>query len=479
MRSLKVSGIIHLFAVLHAVVALSCHLAGINDELVLTLLTIVLIVLICLKRGLNVEFTAASVIVVNVIGYLLGTGGAQLIELLLHAPPVVHAVSTFITTEILGWSIVWFTKLFRRGDDTASRSSAWTPRIGLLLLAVGVIFVLRLAYVELFTSPSFSTDRLYHMADLLVSNSAALIILLCVNIIYVRHTRRRETRHGPIAEIAAFLLFVLLTSACVALITGLHLPFAFDRSFTAREFLQLWIITLLVEVILYSVVFMVDYALVARAVLRAERGKAHQAQFRYMKLKQQVNPHFLFNTLNNIYALVALNPQQAQYALHSLSQLLRYVLYDNNQQMMPLSKELAFIRSYVELMSLRLSKQVQLEVNLPEDDRGYQVAPLLFIALIENAFKHGVSATEPSFIHISFALTGGDTLICTVENSCFPKNELDRSGSGIGLENLRRRLSLLYPGQHILRMEKIGEQYVAQLILTLKPHVQDSEIGSK
>ena len=199
MRSLKVSGIIHLFAVLHAVVALSCHLAGINDELVLTL---VLIVLICLKRGLNVEFTAASVIVVNVIGYLLGTGGAQLIELLLHAPPVVHAVSTFITTEILGWSIVWFTKLFRRGDDTASRSSAWTPRIGLLLLAVGGIFVLRLAYVELFASPSFSTDRLYHMADLLASNSAALIILLCVNIIYVRHTRRR-TRHGLIAEIAA------------------------------------------------------------------------------------------------------------------------------------------------------------------------------------------------------------------------------------------------------------------------------------
>lgn len=146
-----------------------------------------------------------------------------------------------------------------------------------------------------------------------------------------------------------------------------------------------------------------------------------RTQAELQNLKSQLNPHFLFNTLNNIYALVALNPQQAQYALHSLSQLLRYVLYDNNQQMMPLSKELAFIRSYVELMSLRLSKQVQLEVNLPEDDRGYQVAPLLFIALIENAFKHGVSATEPSFIHISFALTGGDTLICTVENSCFPK----------------------------------------------------------
>ena len=381
MRSLKVSGIIHLFAVLHAVVALSCHLAGINDELVLTLLTIVLIVLICLKRGLNVEFTAASVIVVNVIGYLLGTGGAQLIELLLHAPPVVHAVSTFITTEILGWSIVWFTKLFRRGDDTASRSSAWTPRIGLLLLAVGVIFVLRLAYVELFASPSFSTDRLYHMADMLASNSAALIILLCVNIIYVRHTRRRETRHGLIAEIAAFLLFVLLTSACVALITGLHLPFAFDRSFSAREFLQLWIVTLLVEVTLYSVVFMVDYALVARAVLRAERGKAHQAQFRYMKLKQQVNPHFLF--------------------IHKLAGIYRYMLQNEEETLVRLREEMAFVGMYVDLLQVRFPEGFRVETDIPDEAMNRHVLPCSVQLLIENAIKHNsVGADRPLVIRI-------------------------------------------------------------------------------
>ena len=405
MRSLKVSGIIHLFAVLHAVVALSCHLAGINDELVLTLLTIVLIVLICLKRGLNVEFTAASVIVVNVIGYLLGTGGALLIELLLHAPPVVHAVSTFITTEILGWSIVWFTKLFRRGDDTASRSSAWTPRIGLLLLAVGVIFVLRLAYVELFTSPSFSTDRLYHMADLLVSNSAALIILLCVNIIYVRHTRRR-TRHGLIAEIAAFLLFVLLTSACVALITGLHLPFAFDRSFTAREFLQLWIVTLLVEVILYSVVFMVDYALVARAVLRAvlraERGKAHQAQFRYMKLKQQVNPHFLFNSLNILDCLVCeQRTEQASVYIHKLAGIYRYMLQNEEETLVRLHEEMAFVGMYVDLLQVRFPEGFRVETDISDEVMNRHVLPCSVQLLIENAIKHNsVGADRPLVIRI-------------------------------------------------------------------------------
>lgn len=403
MRSLKVSGIIHLFAVLHAVVALSCHLAGINDELVLTLLTIVLIVLICLKRGLNVEFTAASVIVVNVIGYLLGTGGAQLIELLLHAPPVMHAVSTFITTEILGWSIVWFTKLFRRGDDTASRSSAWTPRIGLLLLAVGGgIFVLRLAYVELFASPSFSTDRLYHMADLLASNSAALIILLCVNIIYVRHTRRRETRHGPIAEIAAFLLFVLLTSACVALITGLHLPFAFDRSFTAREFLQLWIVTLLVEVTLYSVVFMVDYALVARAVLRAERGKAHQAQFRYMKLKQQVNPHFLFNSLNILDCLVCeQRTEQASAYIHKLAGIYRYMLQNEEETLVRLREEMAFVGMYVDLLQVRFPEGFRVETDISDEAMNRHVLPCSVQLLIENAIKHNsVGADRPLVIRI-------------------------------------------------------------------------------
>ena len=397
MRSLKVSGIIHLFAVLHAVVALSCHLAGINDELVLTLLTIVLIVLICLKRGLNVEFTAASVIVVNVIGYLLGTGGAQLIELLLHAPPVVHAVSTFITTEILGWSIVWFTKLFRRGDDTASRSSAWTPRIGLLLLAVGVIFVLRLAYVELFTSPSFSTDRLYHMADLLVSNSAALIILLCVNIIYVRHTRRRETRHGPIAEIAAFLLFVLLTSAygaapAVRLRSLVHrtgVPATVDHHAAGR-------------VILYSVVFMVDYALVARAVLRAERGKAHQAQFRYMKLKQQVNPHFLFNSLNILDCLVCeQRTEQASVYIHKLAGIYRYMLQNEEETLVRLREEMAFVGMYVDLLQVRFPEGFRVETDISDEVMNRHVLPCSVQLLIENAIKHNsVGADRPLVIRI-------------------------------------------------------------------------------
>lgn len=117
-----------------------------------------------------------------------------------------------------------------------------------------------------------------------------------------------------------------------------------------------------------------------------------RTQAELKNLKSQLNPHFLFNTLNNIYALIQLNPPQAQYAVHSLSHLLRYVLYDNNQNLISLDKEFAFMKNYIELMSLRLSSdQVKLNIDIPDDGRGYMVAPLLFITLIENAFKHGVS----------------------------------------------------------------------------------------
>ena len=376
MRSLKVSGIIHLFAVLHAVVALSCHLAGINDELVLTLLTIVLIVLICLKRGLNVEFTAASVIVVNVIGYLLGTGGAQLIELLLHAPPVVHAVSTFITTEILGWSIVWFTKLFRRGDDTASRPRPDAPH-RVAAAGRGVIFVLRLAYVELFRLPSFSTDRLYHMADLLASNSAALIILLCV-IIYVRHTRRRETRHGLDRRNRGLPPVRAAHVGLRGAITGLHLPFAFDRSFTAREFLQLWIVTLLVEVTLYSVVFMVDYAqshvpcCVPSAARRTSAVPLHETQ-------TAGQPPFPVQLAQYPRLPGSASSARSRPAPTSINWRAFTVTCSRNEEetLVRLREEMAFVGMYVDLLQVRFPEGFRVETDISDEAMNCHVLALL------------------------------------------------------------------------------------------------------
>lgn len=191
-----------------------------------------------------------------------------------------------------------------------------------------------------------------------------------------------------------------------------------------------------------------------------------RAEAELQNLKSQLNPHFLFNTLNNIYSLIAINPEKAQLAVHDLSKLLRHVLYDNNLPLVALNRELEFMKSFIELMGLRLTKNTSLEVSLPQEENGIMIAPLLFISLIENAFKHGVSPTKPSFIRIVIE-TGEHLVHCRVENSNYPKKDNDRSGSGIGLKNLERRLQLLYPEKHMLVIEKINNTFIADLKITI------------
>ena len=183
-----------------------------------------------------------------------------------------------------------------------------------------------------------------------------------------------------------------------------------------------------------------------------------QAEAELANLKSQVNPHFLFNTLNNIYSLIQIDPAQAQEAVHDLSGMLRYVLYESPKDTVPLSKECGFLREYVKLMSARLTSGVKLDVSLPETNSDRQIAPLLFIPLIENAFKHGISDSAESFIRIR--LNEDDEYVtCLVENSCYPKDDTDRSGSGIGITNLKRRLDLLYPGAYSFEYGRVQSIY--------------------
>ncbi len=184
--------------------------------------------------------------------------------------------------------------------------------------------------------------------------------------------------------------------------------------------------------------------------LEAERKELERSrsEAELQNLKSQLNPHFLFNTLNNIYSLIALSPEKAQEAVHELSRMLRYVMYESNLPLVPLGKDLDFVTNYVELMRIRLPQHVELKTEITCSSPGTLVAPLLFISLVENAFKHGVSNNKPSFIHIHIH-QDNDQVVCSIVNSDFHKaGEQDMSGSGIGLVNLGRRLSLLYPGRY-------------------------------
>lgn len=200
---------------------------------------------------------------------------------------------------------------------------------------------------------------------------------------------------------------------------------------------------------------------------KEEENKRTEAEL--MNLRQQLNPHFLFNTLNNIYSLIAISPEKAQEAVHELSKLLRYVLYENNNQFVPLQNEIDFIKYYVELMRIRLSPSIDVKININNLTSTEElIAPMLFITLVENAFKHGISPVEPSFIHIDFRQDdAGEKIYCSIQNSYFPKDKTDQSGSGIGLDNLHRRLELLYHNDYELYTGKIENTFYSKIVIPL------------
>lgn len=200
--------------------------------------------------------------------------------------------------------------------------------------------------------------------------------------------------------------------------------------------------------------------------LQSKDAAKKHTEAELQNLRQQLNPHFLFNTLNNIYSLIAISPEKAQSVVLDLSKLLRYVLYENDAEKVLLSQEINFIVNYVELMRIRLTTDVDVKINVESvAENKLEIAPMLFITLVENAFKHGTSPNKPSFINIDIQVNENNQLVCKISNSLFPKTENDRSGSGIGLENLRRRLELLYPERYTFT--NIAENSVYSSELTI------------
>jgi len=184
-------------------------------------------------------------------------------------------------------------------------------------------------------------------------------------------------------------------------------------------------------------------------------------------LKAQINPHFLFNTLNNLYYLAYTKSDNTTEVIAKLSQMMRYMIFDSNHPKVPLSKEIEYMENYISLERLRLNNQIPVKFMIKGNVENAWITPLIFITFLENAFKHGVSNNNPNaWVNISIELAG-DQCIYQVENSK-PEEKSDiHEKSGIGLQNVQRRLELSYPDKFQLNMEDKPDRYIVNLNLTL------------
>jgi LytS/YehU family sensor histidine kinase len=168
------------------------------------------------------------------------------------------------------------------------------------------------------------------------------------------------------------------------------------------------------------------------------------------------------NTLNNIHALVDIDPEQAKASIEEFSKLMRHVLYEGDRPTIPLAKETEFLRHYVSLMKLRYADTVRIDLSLPEKDEGAEIPPLMLASFVENAFKHGISYEKPSFVHVTVSVEDGK-IVFRCANS--RQDSAQAAQHGVGLANVRGRLDLLYGDRYTLHIDPSGDVYDVLLLL--------------
>ena len=197
-----------------------------------------------------------------------------------------------------------------------------------------------------------------------------------------------------------------------------------------------------------------------REVLKVENLNA-ELKF----LKSQINPHFLFNCLNTIYSLAHKHSAQTEHAIVKLSTIMRYMIYDSNEDKVQLQQELQYLEDYIDIQRLRMPDDIVVDYAVQGNPAGLKIAPMLLVPFVENAFKHGISYAEPSFIAIALAIEKNEMRL-VVENSRFRQRVAEKGG--IGLQNVRKRLELLYADHHELEITESETQFIVDLKIVLK-----------
>ena len=453
MRRLGTRWIIHGFAALHVAAVLVCILLGWPDSLLLTALTMALTVTVCYRRNLTVEFTAICVLLVNILGYVLGHLGAELFNF----PNEIlnRALASFLTTELIGWSLDLYARTWH--IPSGDRSS-WRENMGWLVFAVIAVFALRL-FIELFifrNGPFQGMDIVGTFRSFL-SNSLVLLGMLIGTLFFVRsgHDKHYSLDVATIGTT----LFIGLISILGALLHTFGLPFHWTFPIDIPSLSRNIVAALLVEMTIFGLVYVVEYAFNIRRELSAQRERRHLAEYRYMALKNQVNPHFLFNSLNILDSIVQDGEQEeASRYIHKLAGIYRYMLQHDGEKLVRLSEEVTFVSMYYDLLKIRFPEGISVENDIQPEDLSRMVVPCTLQLLVENVTKHNaISPEAPVRIRV---VTDGRFL--TLENNRHPRAS-EPVSTGLGLPYIRKQYMDI-SGEGI-RVEKTDDAFRVRIPL--------------
>ena len=433
MKRIGTPWLIHLFALLHALTTAACAMAGIKDSLFLTALTMALSVIICLRRNLTMEFTAVSIVLVNVLGLILGNLGARLLAFC-H-PPLQNMLSTLAVTEILGWTLdVSASRFHPAGSGEHERRLSWKKDYGWLIFAVIAVFLVRVYFDFIFSGGLFADASAAGYVLSFIDNGLAIILMVVASIIFVRSGHRRKY---SIEKTAAYtVIFLVVMSVLCSLVVTIGLPFHLNIPVDMMEFARNLLIAILAGTTVFSVVYVVTFAVGMQKEVVWQREQRHQAEFRYMTLKSQVDPHFLFNSLNVLDSIVKDGSrEEASLYIHKLAHLYHYMMRHEENRLVSLREEVEFARAFCSLLEIRFPEGFKVEYNIREEDLSARIVPCTLQMLIGNGPKHNAtSAGNPLVVNIS---SDGENV--TVSNNLIPRITPSHSSTGRGLQYIRNQ----------------------------------------
>ena len=447
MKRISNPWIVHGFALLHAATTLLCYALGVGDTLLLTLWTVIMTAFLCVRKRQSLEVTVIVVLLINFVGYLIGVAIAYPIGHWIAPPALAHALSTFLTTEGLGWAVLAFFHFFpaATGEDAMPLSYG---QLKWITIAAASILVFRLLLSLLGRTALFGEVSLTDLSYSFLSRPGVLLLMIGGTMLYTLHQPSKGIFH---------LLAIVGISILAALLTGIMaLP---QEPLTRVRLAELLTVAVLCEALIFSVVYLTVYALTVRRSMEAERNRANLARHEYLQLKQQVNPHFLFNSLNILDCLVADGKNSdARHYIHKLSALYRYMLRSENDPLVSLSEEMEYVRIYTDLLKVRFPEGLEIETDLREEDLSRYIVKYAVQLLVENAQKHNaISPARPLRIRI---VSDGNCV--TVTNNLIPKLTPSES-TGLGLKYIRQNF-LDRSGKQI-RILQTEDRYQVELPL--------------
>lgn len=447
--------IVIIFAVLHFATALLSRALNYHDDIFLTVLTIAMVVIITIRNSTRIEMVTLLTLVSTILGFIFGSWLWQPLCRIIGSDYIAPAISTFLITTVLGFAVNAVTLYVKRFRSSTNVLRSYVRNV--ILVAVGILLV-RLLYVAMFRLEVFTEGTLLSHIFEIMEHTWALLTLLAGNVVLIAYLptggqmASRRLSYGMQLLISLMLFPIIAT-----LLIYYDIPRFEAISSDLLDFVRTLSAALIIDVLVATACILIRISTTTQRELREERELKHRTEYQYERLKQQINPHFLFNSLGILdYLVQEHESERASAFIRKLAGIYRYMLNNDQKPLVKISEELDFVNMYIDLLLERFPEGMKFEADV---DRVYAdrfVVPCALQLLVENATKHNVVSVE-SPLSITIAV---EEEFLVVRNNLQIRTH-GQPSTRLGLENIRRQY-LDITGRDIV-VQKTENEFIVKL----------------